>query len=397
MNTTGSDSNGSAKKSKMAAAIAGSMASRRGEDGVVDITELVEASVLMMFFFQKLGKATVTEVVEKMEAVKARIDHHLADQAADALQSRGFISYARGRSAGSGDSVKMWKPRRSIWAAPPEVAQLLGADLLAYLVSTDEAQALIEQLNDAESTGDGEEKAKSRIQYAEYHSVTIRGITVDDWFGSQPKSPLLDARVKKFGSSGDADLRFYRSVDGAVEINSDVVSGWLRTNMRQLDLSDAVASYVACSAIRLPGVKLGPQAAFPVIDQRTKQGKGLTTYETLPAGTEFEMTFSIPTRGFLTVEKFVQHVAAIGMSPIRGLSPARGKKCGRFAVVGFEDLGALKKHEVTGLKMALDLLPEGEEFAAAWKEDGTKRGTHVVVIGGSNARSLVCASGCSLD
>jgi hypothetical protein len=319
-----------------------------------------------MFFLQRLGKSTVGEIIEKMSAIKLCMDPHLADQAMEALQARGFVSYARGRSAGSGDAVRMWKPRRSVWAAAPEVAQLAGADLLAFLVSTDEAQALIAQLNDAEASGDGEDKAKSKIQYAEYHSIRIRAITVDDWFGSQPKSPLLDARVKQGGYTGEADLHFYRSVDGAVEICSDVVSGWLRTNMRQQDLSDAVAGYVACSSIRLPGVKLGPQAAFPVIDQRTKQGKGITTYESLPAGTKFDMTFSIPTRGFCSVEKFVQHIASIALSPIRGLSPARGKKCGRFAVVGYDDLGAVKGG-VSSVKTALGLLPEGEEFAEARK------------------------------
>jgi hypothetical protein len=355
--------NGSSK-GKMADGIAAAFAGRKEADGTMQVTDLVEASLLSMFYLQKLGKASVSEILEKMTSIKLVIDLHLAEQAMDALQARGFVSYARGRSAGSGDSVKMWKPKRSLWAAPPEVAQLAGADLLSFLVGTEEAKGLIAQLNDAEAEGDGEEKAKSKIQYAEYESVRIRAITTDDWFGSQPKSPLLDSRVK---GAGEADLRFYRGNDGTIVICSDVVAGWLRTNMRQQDLSDAVAGYVACSEIRLPGVKLGPQAAFPVIDQRTKQGKGLTTYETLPAGTVFEVTFSVPTRGFLEVDEFVRHVAAIGLSPIRGLSPARGKKCGKFAVVSYEKLGSVKKDSATALRTAVGLLPEGKEFDEARK------------------------------
>lgn len=92
---------------------------------------LVETSVVALFFFQKLGKATLDQVFESMQNIGADVSRPLLEQAVDALQARGILSYARGKTE-SGESTKMWKTRKLIWSNPPKLRIVPTYFLILY-------------------------------------------------------------------------------------------------------------------------------------------------------------------------------------------------------------------------------------------------------------------------
>ncbi len=61
-----------------------------------------------------------------------------------------------------------------------------------------------------------------------------------------------------------------------------------------------------------------------------------------------------PVKGGLTEQQVEKLFHLAGDKPRRGISPARGKRFGRFSVVGFEVLGPLRTRGLEGL---LDNLP----------------------------------------
>jgi hypothetical protein len=339
---------------------------RVDENGNLTVDDVVEASVLAMFVVQKLGKASVEEVREKLEAMSGKIDEHLLMQAVEALQARGLVSYARGRQKGTGESVRMFKPRQSIWAAPPEVAHI--TELLPALVATPEAQDLIETLNAGEAEGEGEKKSKRKLGYDEYVEVEAEFLTLDELLGSQPPSPRLDQLVKASPYNGvEADLRFWRNPgDGAILIASDAVRGWLRTGLRTEGYSDSVASYVGVSAARIYPKKKLQQVCLPIVDSSgggQGRGKGTPTYECVQPGERLMIRFRLPRRGFMSPAQFKAWLVGYAPRPIRGISPARGARFGKLALVGFREVADLKS--ATGLinSVVEELPEEAKEFA----------------------------------
>lgn len=341
----------------------------------MEIAELVEASVLAMFFCQKLGQASAEDVREKIVAGGGEINEHLLSQALEALRARGLLSYARGRKAG-GESIKMYRPRQVIWASPPEVAHLV--DLLPRLVATPEAQQLIAKLNAAEEDGDGEEKARRKLGYDEYQDIVAEFLTIDQMLGSQPGSPYLDRLVKrserllKTSAPDDCDLRFWRDTDGALLIGADAVRGWLRTGLRTQGFADAAASYIGVSPARIFPKQPLTQTALPVVDARSG-GKGLVSYETLEPGERFTLRFRIPVRGFMSPAKFRAWLTGYGPLPVRGLSPARGARFGKVALVGFNVLGETRSAKSFIGAVFDDLPEEAKRFAATVMADLEKQ------------------------
>jgi hypothetical protein len=328
----------------------------RGVDGKFVLSDLVEASVVFAFILQALGKATNDAVREKIAELGGEIDEHLIGEVAEALQGRGIISYSRGRLKGTGESVRAWKMRRAIWGAPPEMAQLV--ELLPRLVATDEAEELIGIFNKGEEEGEGEKKSQRKLGYDEYVEVRAHFVTIDELLGSQPKSPYLDSLVKRFPHGGvEADLRFWReSNDGALIIGSDAVCGWLRTGMRTAGFPEAASQYIAADLKFQPAKPL-VQIALPVIDMRGGGGKGITSYEGVVPGQELTIKLRIPARGIMTPNAFALWLASYAPRPIRGISPARGKRFGRLAMTGFTVLGEMASAK-TSIESVMEGLPE---------------------------------------
>lgn len=348
-----------------------------------ELKDLVEISVVTMFFVQKLGKASMAQIDEKIKAVHGQVNEGLLEQALEGLRGRGLLSYARGKGQ-DGANIQMYKTTKIKWAQPPEVAHM--ADLLPALVATEEAKTIIDLLNDSEESGDGTKKAKTRLGYTDYHELWVRFRMKNPMVGSQPPSPFLETLVKrstyKYPSidKGQTILRFCRTETGDVLIPSDVTSGWIRTGLRQgLGLSDAAANYVALGDVVIKPAFLD-QVSLPIIDQSTRKGLGLGTYEVLGAGNEFTLDFRVPKKGIADPMKFVMWLTAYVPRPIRGLSPARGKRFGKLEVVDYKILGessniatslsAIEKdiEDPRAQKIFADLFAKATQYNMSFKE-----------------------------
>ena len=331
-----------------------------GRDGKVTLEDLTEVSILAMFLVQKLGKATLDDIVAKAQEIYADINPNVLEQSLEALRARGLLSYASGRRKDS-QHVKMWKTRKVIWSAPPEVAHV--ADLLPALVDTKEGHELIDALNSSEKDA-GKKKSKRGPDIDDYVDIEVTFMTLDVLIGSQPESPWLNKLISPEHRKIEAGLRFQRNeITGALEIGSDVVRGWLRTALRTRDCGAASASHIAVSAPPLTPKKL-VQVTLPIIDMQTKRGLGLATHEGIEAGEKFSLIFRIPTRGFMEPDAFVAWLAIYAPNPIRGMSPARGGRFGKLAVVDHKILGRICDAEQALKNTAANLPPEAQEYYA---------------------------------
>ena len=348
----------------------GSSGDVRSQLGAMNIDDLVDASVLSLFFVQKLGKAARQDVHEKMEAIGAIVNINLLDQSLEALRGRGLLSYARGAKR-DGESVKMYKTTKVKWAAPPEVAHV--KDLLAALVSTEEGTRIINILNEQEEVGDGEKKAKRKLGYAEYFEISCRFKLKTPILGSQPESPYLKMIVKESSvkAPGECDLRFWRDEEtGKVMIPSDVVCGWLRTGIRYgFNKADTAASYIAADDV-LIDTKEVYQAALPVISQG--KGAGINTYEVVRSRTLIDVHLRVPARGVCSPKAFVMWLACYAPRPMRGLSPARGRRFGKMELVDYTIHGASHEADINMGAFIDSLSKDGKELVTQLLAEATQ-------------------------
>lgn len=313
------------------------------------VKDLVEVSILCMFFVQKLGKASAEDVDRKIKEVHGQVNEHLLDQALEGLRARNLLSYARGGNK-EGHNIQMYKTTKVKWSQNLEMAHI--SDLLPALIATEEAKEIIDILNNSEESGkDGVKKVKTKLGYTDYYELLVHFIAKNPILGSQPVSQYLNDLVKKSPypyppiEKGQNILRFWRdATTGAVVIPSDVTGGWLRTGLRVgFGLSDSVANYVSVDDIHImPNKEKGEmvkQVSLPIIDAQTRKGLGIGTYELLDKGTEFSVHFRIPKKGLAEPMKFVSWLVAYAPKPVRGLSPARGKRFGKLEVTGYKLIG----------------------------------------------------------
>jgi hypothetical protein len=345
----------------------------------IEIEDVVEVSVVALFFVQKLGKASAGNISDGIQKIHGEVNPNTLEQALEGLRARGLLSYARGKSK-AGESVQMYKTTKVKWAQPPEVAHI--SDLLPALVATEEAKKIISILNDAESEGDGDSKSKRKLGYEDYYEIRVDFITMNPLMGSTPPSPYLDTIVKKspYPYPEKADLRFWRdSETGAVVIPSDVVGAWVRTGLRfGFGLADSAAHYISASEIHIMPKEI-VQASLPIIDQTTRKGLGIQTFECLPKGIEFSAHFRVPSRGISEPEKFVAWMMSYAPRPVRGLSPARGRRFGRLEVVGYKIFGQSEKIENAlgsvvdafedprAKKLAIEMMARAKQYDMSFK------------------------------
>lgn len=326
------------------------------DGGLRAIKDPIEVQIIAMFFVQKLGLASAAQIMEKIENIGAVINEHTLAQALEALRARDFLSYASGKTV-EGQHIQMYKTTRSDFRKTKEVAHI--DELMPNLVSTKAAKELLAELNNVEETGgDGVAKARRALVVTDYWRVRPRFITLDPWLGSQPPCPYLEDLVSRSTYPYPQDektLRFSRAEDGDIVINSDSVSGWIKGGLRVMNLGESSNQYQGLTDIKLRPKELN-LLTLPIIDARTGKGSGLANYECLPTGQHVSFTVDLPTRGYMTCDAFKMFLATYAPVPQRGLSPARGRRYGKMAMVGFDIIGMVKEESD---KMIDDLIENG--------------------------------------
>lgn len=352
------------------------------------ITDLMEAQIITTYLVQKLGTATLANVVEKAETALGcdfGPNSNLLAQALKALKKRDILAENQ-RPVGAGSKmVKVWEPKRLGWKSPPEYAQV--SDLLPELLRTTELEELKSGFDKKEKQGD--EKASRGNVIDEYRTYRLRVVTLTPLLGSQiPSEMLLNARGAPDQKDEDITGSGIFERDASTKeilIQPDVLRGWFRTNViHPAGLPAARADYVAFQPVRIPADALMEEVVLPV--QSANGPAAPKKYEALLAGIEFDIVFTAPVKGFLAPDQLERMLWHACLNPRRGLSPARGTRYGSLAPISFEQLGKVKEGSIDHLLAAVPAALR--EKYSSYLTDGAQRLGAVKVTGVVNTKTM---------
>lgn len=308
------------------------------------LDDLAKVTLTAVYLVQKHQMASLEEIIQLgREKVAAEIDPHTLERALRGAGKRGLIATERKKIAGKG-SVKVFSLKTLVWKQPPEYAHI--TDLLPELHRNVQTEKIKQYFDGLEVKGEKKKRRGNDID--DYVTFRVQGVTLTPLLGSQISSPYLDAIREKFPnelvkSGTEVDGLWERDeLTGDYVLASDILQGWWASNVtRYAGLQDAKAGYIAFVPIRFPAHTKVFQYVLPVNSSRSGPAAP-KPYEALPAGLHFTMTFMTPTKGVMSPEQIEKVLMNASLRPRRGLSPARGRRFGKFMITGFECLGALK-------------------------------------------------------
>jgi len=308
------------------------------------IENLTEAQLIATYIVQKMGSATIANIVETAAtALDCNFgpNNNLLTQALKGLKKRDIIAENQRPVGANSKMVKVWEMKKLGWKSPPEYAHV--GDLLPELLRTVELEDLKSGFDKKEKQGD--EKAGRGNIIDEYRSYLLRVRTLTPLLGSQiPSEMMLKARgVHEKDEDITGNGIFERDLNTKeIIITPDVQRGWFRTNvMHPAGLPAARADYVAFQPIRIPADAPMEEVVLPV--QSANGPAAPKKYEALLPGVEFEIRFSAPVKGFLAPDQLERMLWVACLQPRRGLSPARGTRYGTLLPISFEQLGKVKE------------------------------------------------------
>lgn len=314
------------------------------------IKELVIITLIGVYMTQKMGKPTHKELQQAIkDKLKASIHTKTLQRAMQGAAKGDFIAIHRPQVEG-GTTETAYAMKNLSWKNAPEYAHI--NDLLPVLMATAEAQEIKDWFDGQE--GNGQSKKKRGNIVDDYRAVRFKCVTIDELLGSQIPCQATDAVRKAFPTNIEKDGIevegiFQRCpVTGDFIIPQDVLQGWFASNaLRYMGLAEVRAAYVAFSSIRIQPKGDVQQLVLPVISARGPSAP--KAYEMLPPGQEFEIKALVPTKGLMTLDEFERIILTAGLRPKRGISPARGRRYGRFLVTEFTDFGSVVEGDLSFL------------------------------------------------
>jgi hypothetical protein len=313
-----------------------------GTKAPVKIDDLVEVTIIGTYLVQKLRKPTIGEVLDTARDKLGAIIHRATlKRALEGAQKGNLVTGAK-VDMEDGTAKTVYSMKTAIWRAPPELAHIV--DLLPVLLKDEGAVAIKAWFDKQE--GAGGKKAKRGPDICDYHAFRVTAVTLDPLLGSQINCAHTNAVRKEFPSKLDeagteVEGIFERCpLTGDYLIPQDVLQGWFGTNVcRFSNMTASKAMYIAFSPLRIRPKKPIRQMILPVTSRTGPAAP--KSYETIAAGEEILFEFMAPTRGFMTMAQLERGFIEAGLRPVRGISPARGRRFGRFLVKSFTDLGAI--------------------------------------------------------
>lgn len=335
----------------------------------IEKNDMTEIGLIAVYLVQKLGKPTLNEIHEAgVKKLGCKIHKRRLERALKAASRLGFIAVLQDRMADEAGTVVNVYAVKDLgrWKNAPEYVHVNA--LLPTLLETPEGAKIKEFFDKGEGTKAGSSKATRGNVVDDYYAFRVTVKNLDPLLGSQIHCPYTDAARKhiaqptvvaktddkgkvtgtaeKKATSDMPEIEGIFVVDeltGEYILPSDVVQGWFATNAaRYAGLPEARAAYVAFSPVRIKPKQPTMQLVLPVNNTRTG-ASAPKSYEAIRAGEEFVISFMAPTKGALSPEQWEKLFVLAGIRPRRGLSPARGKRYGRFLVTKFENLGPVKK------------------------------------------------------
>jgi len=346
-----------------------------GAPPLTPLESLAEVTLTAVYLVQKHQMASLDEIILlAQEKLGADIDKDMLTRALRGAGKRGLVATERRKVKGKGSQL-VYSLKTLAWRQPPEYAHI--TEILPALHKnevTDKAKAFFESLEVK-----GEKKRRRGNDIDDYATFRVTAITLDPLLGSQIACPYLDAIREKFPNELvekgiEVDGLWQRDeLNGDYILPPDVLQGWWATNLtRFAGLQDAKAGYVSFAPIRFPANTPVFQYVLPV--NSAKSGPAAPKpYETIPAGQTFVMTFMTPLKGILTDAQIEKVLNAASLKPRRGISPARGRRFGRFLIKSFERLGALKTADVDMTHFLSDVPSEFLKEHGEYLQDAVKR------------------------
>lgn len=249
-----------------------------------------ERDVWVCIATQKIGLASIKEIVQKIENWNGKITEIQASKCAENLRMRGILSIDLSEKDSNGISMKKYK-MKSIKLSVPEVGQVKD------IVDNEYIKPLIEELDRSKKTrkkglktfdyyvADVVFKTKGLVQgfspdkegivkhYREDGKVVLYGYHFRNWF--RANLPLINRSASSIG-----DIKF---IDGEVEPNGECFT---------------IEKYVT-----------NVESGF--FSSRGTGGRGSRIIECLPVGTKIKTSFIIP-RDLIAPDRFNKALEIFG-------------------------------------------------------------------------------------
>jgi hypothetical protein len=323
---------------------------------LVSKKDLVEVTIIATYMVQMMGKPTLDELkIAIREKLSCKIHPATLKRALEAAQKRSFVAINQSEGE-DGQIRKVYSMKNLQWKQPPEYAYI--GNLLPKLLATDAAQEIKDALDAEHNKGGG--KSTKRNVIGDYYAYRVKALLTDGVIGSQIHCPQTTEARQQLGikepktvvtgpnspekkkddtTPAMEGIFVVDELTGDYIIPPDVMQGWVSTNITRLsELGEVRASYVAFDPVRIRPKRPPVQIVLPVNNKR--QGAAAPkAYEYIRAGEEIEINFMAPVRGMLSPEQWEKAFILAGARPLRGISPARGRRYGRFMVTSFECLG----------------------------------------------------------
>lgn len=275
---------------------------------LLTLAERYSNEVRVCIAIQKLGKATVEEVEQKLDSEGIIIKESKISKACTNLQKRGLVSLNYDNS--SGYAVKAYSMAKSIFSRDIPIAHY----------------------KDVVDTND--ESIKTLLKSLEEPKKTNKGKMPDirDYFLAKVKFKVVDCVLGFMPFTEEGFNQHYRQGKEVVLL-AQHFRAWVRSNLRIINKTESLKDYIGFNygTVKLNGKIEVMQ--FPILDGH--QGKGIIKYESIPSGSIIETSFRVPGTEF-TSEEFKKFLEIIGESPLRGFGGRSMTGYGRLEIVEFD-------------------------------------------------------------
>ena len=324
-----------------------------GKGGRTKITDMVQIHVILAFVVQKLKKPVLAEIYQTLEDIlQVDIAKNLIRRGLSGLNKADILATGNVMNA-TGALEPAWWMKTLWWSPSLELAYIV--DLLPVLLSSPDTERLLAAFNAQE--GKGGKKKKVGNTYGDYHAYELIVYMVDYLMGGGISCPAVNLAHDKFKRKPIEEMTGCFYIDpltGEYCLTSDALVGWFRENCTRFsDRAGASAVYVAFDPIKFTPKRV-IQNVLPVQAAGGKQAVP-KHYETVEPGFFIKMRLSAPVRGGFTPAQMEKILTLALARPLRGLSPARGRKYGRGLVVSFKDMGSTMNG--SDMSFILDLVP----------------------------------------
>ena len=253
------------------------------------IDNATETQIVTIYLCQMLGQPSAKEVFDvmigKME-IKTSIVK--VKNALNAAKKRGILSVNHKQSDDDEQLIDAYSMKDCRFSNPPEIAHI--KNVLPALLDDEGSNEIFNMMEGTHNEGKTKGKSVPNIRdYVTYKCLFTNIIPV---LGGEPFTTIESGEPTKATNK-------HRRVGEDIWIPGNLwLKAAIRNKLRFYNLTESLALYLYISDYFFKPKKALKQIICPSPPQRRgQQGTGLSTYEGLQSGEEFEFTLSFPIKG----------------------------------------------------------------------------------------------------